>query len=187
MRGCNSLVIGPAKDTRSCLLHLLRLLFEGQRHDRERVEAHATSQLLQWLRSGVLRLRILYRKFGVINRIAYVNHYVQLLLEEGRISTLKRNSTPERSVTKQFMILDLNETRESLHFNRGIRIDIRDAPSGIGKFTNPRFRENEVKSCVPLPAAGRRTQLFILLFSEAGVCEFAYPCISSILPERRFD
>ena len=32
------------------------------------------------------------------------------------------------------------------------------------------------KSCVLLPAAGRRTQLFILLFSEPGVCGFAEPC-----------
>ena len=35
-----------------------------------------------------------------------------------------------------------------------------------------------MKSCVLLPAAARRTQLFILLFSEPGVCRFADPCIS---------
>ena len=33
-----------------------------------------------------------------------------------------------------------------------------------------------IKSCVLLPAAGRRTQIFILLFSEPGVCGFADPC-----------
>ena len=32
------------------------------------------------------------------------------------------------------------------------------------------------KNCVLLPAAGRRTQIFILLFLEPGVCGFADPC-----------
>ena len=41
---------------------------------------------------------------------------------------MTRNPGNKRRTTKQFMILDLNETRESLHFYRGIRIDIRDAP-----------------------------------------------------------
>ena len=51
------------------------------------------------------------------------------------------------------------------------------ACTGISKSTNPRFQEyKRIKSCVLLPAAGRRTQLFHLIFTEPGVCGFAYPC-----------
>ena len=35
-----------------------------------------------------------------------------------------------------------------------------------------------IKSCVLLPAAGRRTQLFHLIYTEAGPCGLADPCIS---------
>ena len=44
---------------------------------------------------------------------------------------------------------------------------------------NPRTPGSEkmrIKSCVLLPAAGRKTQLFILIFSEPGVRGLAYPC-----------
>ena len=36
------------------------------------------------------------------------------------------------------------------------------------------------KSCVLLPVAGRRTQLFYLIFTEPGVCGFADPCIRAL-------
>ena len=37
-------------------------------------------------------------------------------------------------------------------------------------------KNKRIKSCVLLPAAGRRTQLFQLIFTEPGVCGFADPC-----------
>ena len=40
----------------------------------------------------------------------------------------------------------------------------------------PGSKNKRIKSCVRLPAAGRRTQLFILIFTEPGVCGFAKPC-----------
>ena len=33
-----------------------------------------------------------------------------------------------------------------------------------------------IKSCVLLPSAGRKTQLFILIFMEPGICGLADPC-----------
>ena len=45
---------------------------------------------------------------------------------------------------------------------------------------NPRTPGSEkmrMKSCVLLPAAGRKTQLFILIFSEPGVRGLADPCM----------
>ena len=50
------------------------------------------------------------------------------------------------------------------------------ARTGVDIMVRSGFREYDVKNCVLLPAAGRRTQLFILLFSEPGVCGVAYPC-----------
>ena len=44
---------------------------------------------------------------------------------------------------------------------------------------NPQTSGSEnkrIKICVLLAAAGRRTQLFHLIFSEPGVCGFAGPC-----------
>ena len=40
----------------------------------------------------------------------------------------------------------------------------------------PGSENKRIKSCVFLPAAGRRTQLFQLIFTEPGVCIFADPC-----------
>ena len=40
----------------------------------------------------------------------------------------------------------------------------------------PGSENKRIKICVLLPAAGRRTQLFHLIFSEPGVCGFADPC-----------
>ena len=40
----------------------------------------------------------------------------------------------------------------------------------------PGLKNKRIKSCVLLPAAGRRTQLFHLIFSEPGVCGSADPC-----------
>ena len=42
----------------------------------------------------------------------------------------------------------------------------------------PGSEDKRIKSCVLLPAAGRRTQLFHLIFSEPGVGGFADPCIA---------
>ena len=50
---------------------------------------------------------------------------------------------------------------------------------GIQGSANPQTPGSEnkrKKNCVLLPAAGRRTQLFHLIFSEPGVCGFADPC-----------
>ena len=43
----------------------------------------------------------------------------------------------------------------------------------------PGSENKRIKSCVLLPAAGRRTQLFHLIFTEPGVCGFAELCIPS--------
>ena len=37
-------------------------------------------------------------------------------------------------------------------------------------------KSKKMKSCILLPAAGRRTQLFQLIFTEPWVCRFADPC-----------
>ena len=68
---------------------------------------------------------------------------------------------------------------------------------GIQGSANPQTPGSEnkrKKNCVLLPAAGRRTQLFHLIFSEPGVCGFADLCkfqlnklmvLSSSLPGQR--
>ena len=43
----------------------------------------------------------------------------------------------------------------------------------------PGSENKRIKSCVLLPATVRRTQLFILLFLEPGVCGFANSCTLS--------
>ena len=43
----------------------------------------------------------------------------------------------------------------------------------------PGSENKRIKSCVLLPATGRRAQLFHLIFSKPGVCGFADPCIIS--------
>ena len=40
----------------------------------------------------------------------------------------------------------------------------------------PRFCENEVKNCVLLPAAGRKTQLFNLILTEPRAHHKVHPC-----------
>ena len=40
----------------------------------------------------------------------------------------------------------------------------------------PGSENKRIKSCVLLTAAGRRKQLFHLIFTEQGVCGFADPC-----------
>ena len=50
---------------------------------------------------------------------------------------------------------------------------------GVQRSANPQTPGSEnkrIKSCVLLPAAGIRTQLFHLIFSEPGVYGFADPC-----------
>ena len=51
----------------------------------------------------------------------------------------------------------------------------------------PGSENKRIKSCVLLPAAGRRTQIFILLFSEPGVCRFADPCTPDVQVLHRHD
>ena len=54
---------------------------------------------------------------------------------------------------------------------------------------NPRTPGSEkmrMKSCVLLPAAGRKTQLFILIFSEPGVRGLADPCRCSAFKRSLF-
>ena len=43
----------------------------------------------------------------------------------------------------------------------------------------PGSENKRIKSCLLLPATGRKTQLFHLIFTEPGVCRFADPCMSS--------
>ena len=43
---------------------------------------------------------------------------------------------------------------------------------------DPRFREYEEEKLRSLPAAGRRTQLFHLVFTEPGVHLLVHPCIA---------
>ena len=43
----------------------------------------------------------------------------------------------------------------------------------------PGSENKRIKSCVLLPAAGRRTQLVHLIFTEPRVCGFAQPCIAA--------
>ena len=40
-----------------------------------------------------------------------------------------------------------------------------------------------IKSCVLLPSAGRKTQLFILIFTEPGICGLADPCTGTLKAE----
>ena len=53
----------------------------------------------------------------------------------------------------------------------------RDTVQGSANPQTPGSENKRIKSCVLLPAAGRRTQLFHLIFSEPGVCGFADPCM----------
>ena len=55
----------------------------------------------------------------------------------------------------------------------------RNLPEEVQGSANPRTPGSEtmrIKSCAFLPAAGRRTQLFILIFSEPGVRGLADLC-----------
>ena len=45
----------------------------------------------------------------------------------------------------------------------------------------------QVKNCVPLPAAGTRTQLFSLKFTEPGNCTLAHPCICTLRDSNESD
>ena len=51
-----------------------------------------------------------------------------------------------------------------------------DLLQGSAKKRAPGSMNEKGKNCVFLPAAGRRTQFFIIMFSELGVCGFADPC-----------
>ena len=50
------------------------------------------------------------------------------------------------------------------------------ALQGSANPRTPGSKNKKIKSCVLLPAAGRRMQRFILLFSEPGVHGIADPC-----------
>ena len=55
---------------------------------------------------------------------------------------------------------------------------------------NPRTPGSEnmrAKSCVLLPAAGRRTQLFFLIFLEPGVRGLADPCKRAAQQKKEFE
>ena len=68
-------------------------------------------------------------------------------------------------------------------FNKSVRTSLyRSAATwkillqGSANPQTPGSENKRIKSCVLLPAAGRRTQLFHLIFTEPGVCGFAEPC-----------
>ena len=48
--------------------------------------------------------------------------------------------------------------------------------TGVDFMVRSGFREYEVKNCVLLPAAGRKTQLFLLIFTEPGAQHKVHPC-----------
>ena len=67
-----------------------------------------------------------------------------------------------------------NDHRQKIISHHGSGYDIQ----GWAKVRFPGSVNMRWKHCVVLPAAGRRTQLFHLIFSEPGVCGFADPCRS---------
>ena len=67
--------------------------------------------------------------------------------------------------------------REWLHFLSPTLLPCRSVTlQGSANPRTPGSEDMRIKSCVFLPAAGRRGQLVILIFSESGVCGLADPC-----------
>ena len=61
----------------------------------------------------------------------------------------------------------------------------KNALQGSANPQTPGSENKRIKICDFPPAAGRRTQLFHLIFSEPGVCGFADPCRGRCLDEGR--
>ena len=79
-----------------------------------------------------------------------------------------------KTLPRYFIFQTLETSRGGTEIGGGEEVDIQ----GSANPQTPGSENKGIKSCVLLPAAGRRTQLFILLFSESGVCGFAHPCKS---------